>query len=487
MLVTRRRFVNAMALATGPAILRAQRKPGDKPNLLFLWTDQQRADTMAAYGNPVYRMPALNRLAMDSIVFDRCYVTQPVCTPSRSSVMTGLWPHTSGCVRNNVPLVTGCATLPELLGDSSYRTGYMGKWHLGDEIFAQHGFQEWAAIEEYSAYFSSGRDRNARSAYHKFLVSQGYRPGPNNYFSRQFAASLPVEHTKPSFLAQEASRFILEHRREPWVLYVNTLEPHMPYTSRLNDLHREEEISLPANYPGIPKGPEPSWYRRRREQTRRGSEFKGIDSGSRAGWLRVIRNYAGLCSLVDQAVGRILWALEASGQMENTIVVFTSDHGDMMGSHSMLAKQVMYEEAVRVPWLLRVPFRWQQPMRITQPVSLIDMVPTLLHLMGRRDAGAPCQGSSLVSVLQGRKDQDGHVFMEWTEDESQSGPGPNGRAVISPDGMKLVFYDTDECLLFDRSRDPLEMNNVYGTSGTRALRARLMRWQKSVGDTFPIE
>ncbi len=474
-MLTRREFVQT---AAAPALLRSQRKPGDKPNLLFLWTDEQRADTMAAYGNTRYRVPAMNRLAAESVVFDRCYVSQPVCTPSRSTVMTGLWPHTSGCVKNNIPLRGETRTLPELVADSAYRTGYMGKWHLGDEIFAQHGFEQWRSIEEYTAYFSAGRDRGARSTYHEFLRRLGYQPDAKNNFSRNFAVSLPVEHTKPSYLAQEASRFIIENRREPWMLFVNTLEPHMPFTSRFNDLHEEREIELPANYPGIPNTSEPAWYKRRREQSKQ--------PGGEAGWRRLIRNYAGLCSLVDQAVARILWSLDVSGQAENTVVVYTSDHGDMMGSHSMYAKQVMYEEAVRVPLLMRVPFRRQRPLHVQQPVSHIDLVPTLLDLLGRKDAAAGLPGQSLVPQLAGAVRPDNYVFLEWTGDVKDSGEGPSGRTVISPEGMKLVLYDTDQSLLFDRRRDPGEMNNLYGTTSDRHLRARLTEWQKKTGDRFVL-
>lgn len=468
--LTRREALQTLA---APAILRSVRRPGDKPNLLFLWTDQQRADTMAAYGQPTYKVPVLNRLAAESVVFDRAYVTQPVCTPSRSSVMTGLWPHQSGCVRNNIPLRSETKTFPEILGDSAYRTGYMGKWHLGDEIFPQHGFEEWKAMEDgYRSFFSPQRDRNQRSAYHHFLVQLGYKPDSENTFSRGFAAKLPVAHSKPSFLAQEASEFILKHRAEPWMLYVNFLEPHTPYNSALNDLHSEEEAPLPRNYPGIPEQGEPEWYKRRRQEMTRkytAAEFK-----------RTNRNYAGLCSLVDQALGRILWALEASGQAGNTIIVFTSDHGDMMGSHHMLAKQVMYEEAVRIPLLLRVPFRNQKPARVPHPVSHIGIVPTLLELMGRKNPGLP--GAPLETK--------GDVFLEWTADETDSGKGPNGRAVISPDGYKLVLYDSDRSLLFDRNKDPMEMNNVFGRPEYKSIQAALSNkikdWQKRTGDRFPI-
>jgi arylsulfatase len=478
------------ALLAAPALLRgAGRRPGHKPNLLFLWTDEQRADTMAAYGNRGYHVPAMNRLASESIVFDRCYVTQPVCTPSRTSVMTGLWPHTAGTVRNNIPLKRETKTLPELLADSDYRTGYMGKWHLGDEVFAQHGFQEWRAIEDgiYNRYFSAGRDRSARSAYHQFLVQVGYKPDAENFFPRSFATKLPVEHTKPSFLANEATKFILKNRKEPWVLYVNTLEPHMPFSSVLNDLHSEEEAPLPENYPGIPEGGEPAWYKKRRERfTSQGkNEF---DLATREGWQRLNRNYAGLCSLVDQGMARILWALEISGQAENTIIVYTSDHGEMRGAHTLMAKSVMYEEAVRVPLLLRVPFGGQKPQRVPQPVSHIDLAPTLLDLLGKKDCcGLP--GRSLLPLVSGERRDNGDVFIEWNEDPEDQA-GFNGRTIVSPEGWKLALYNGDSGLLFDRRRDPLELHNLYGRSEqaatARALRQKIEAWQRRAADKLSL-
>lgn len=484
-MLSRREAIGHLAgLAGAPAILRgARRLAGDKPNLLLLWTDEQRADTLAVYGNPRYRMPALNRLAQESIVFERCYVTQPVCTPSRSSVLTGLWPHTSGCIQNNIPLRPETRTLPELVADPAYRTGYIGKWHLGDEVFPQHGFEHWISIEDiYSNYFSPGRDRSARSSYHHFLLELGYRPdAPDNKFSRDFAVRRPVEHAKPAFMAREAARFLLEHRDEPWLLSVNFLEPHMPFYGPYNDLHSEEEAPVPANYPGAPVEREPERYRAmRRRYFDKG--FEGHNLKSRAGWQRLNRNYAGLCSQVDEAVARILWALEASGQAENTILVFTSDHGEMMGSHGLIGKTVAYEESVRVPLLLRVPFRRHGHVRVREPVSHISLVPTLLELMGK-PVPDNLPGESLLGRLEGRRPDEDHVFIEW----HTGGAGPTGRYVVSPDGFKLVLYDTDNCLLFDRERDPLEMSNLYYTEEHRAtvrrLRARIESWQKRVRDT----
>jgi arylsulfatase A-like enzyme len=296
-----------------------------------------------------------------------------------------------------------------------------------------------------------------------------------------------VEHSKPSFLANEASNFIYRHRAEPWMLYVNFLEPHMPFASPLDDLHSEEDVPL-KNFPGIPLGPEPAWYKRRRGEIAGANKVKGIGPEQLARLVRQARNYAGLCSLVDQALGRILWMLEVTGQADNTVIVFTSDHGEMMGAHGLMAKQVMYEESVRVPLLMRVPFRPFKPHHVRHPVSHIDLVPTLLELLGKKMVDLP--GRSLVSALEGKPRPDNFAHLEWTADSSDSGEGPNGRTVISPDGYKLVLYDSDQSMLFDHNKDPQELNNVYGKPEYSAIQAKLRQkiedWQKQTKDTMAL-
>ena len=479
-MMTRREVLTAAAAA--PAILRGQRRAGDQPNILFLWTDEQRPDTFAAYGNTRFRMPVLNRLARESVVFDRHYVTQPVCTPSRSSILTGLWPHQNGCLNNNIALRPDTPTLPELMGGHSYRTAYMGKWHLGDEVFAQHGFDHWVSIEDgYQRWYGPGRDPEAVSSYHRWLVSLGYTPPNGRRFPRDWAVRRTVEHCKPAFLAGEASRFILESRANPWLLSVNFLEPHMPFFGPYNDLHSEEEAPVPANYPGGTMQPEPEAYRKKRQ----GFWEKGFerhDLKTRTGWQRLNRNYAGLCTQVDQALGRILWALESSGQMENTLIVFTSDHGEMMGAHGLVGKSVMYEEAMRVPLLVRAPFRRQAPGRVMRPTSSIDLVPTILDLVGRKPS-APVSGHSLVDLMNGGAHPESYVFSQWN---SESANDPNARTVIAPEGLKLVLHDRDHSFLTDRRADPLETTNLLGrrerAGDATRLKKELERWMRQQKD-----
>lgn len=470
-----------LASAAAPSVLRAARRAGDQPNLLFVWTDEQRADTFAAYGNERFHMPVLNRLARESVVFDRNYVTQPVCTPSRASIMTGLWPHQSGCLNNNIALKRETAALPELMGRHGYRTAYMGKWHLGDEVFAQHGFEEWVSIEDgYSKWYSAGRDAETVSSYHKFLTGSGYRSEKGKTFSREWAVRRPVEHCKPAFLAAEASRFILGAGNQPWMLSVNFLEPHMPFSGPYNDLHTEEEAPVPANWPGDTMQGEPEDYvRKRKGYLEKG--FGGEDLKTRAGWQRLNRNYAGLCTQVDQALGRILWALEASGQAENTAIVYTSDHGEMMGAHGLVGKTVMYEEALRVPLVVRAPYLRQRPGRVERNTSSIDIAPTVLDLLGRKPA-APVAGHTLVPLMSGGGHPEPYVFSHWNTEAF----GTNGRTVISPEGLKLVVHDRDKPMLTDRRRDPLETTNLVAEAGRRAdvsrLKRELERWMKQEKD-----
>lgn len=459
----------------------------DRPNLLFLWTDEQRADTLQVNGNYRFHMPVLNRLASESIVFSNTYVTQPVCTPSRGAILSGLYPHQHGCTHNNLRLDRNIPLQPELLNDSAYHTGYIGKFHLGDEAFAQHGFHEWISTEDtYSDYYYPDRDPKTRSAYHHYLLSQGYQPDDKeeNKFTREFAVRRPVDHCKPAFQARAASKFIVENRAQPWLLHVNFLEPHMPFYGPYNDLLSAEEAPIPANYPGDRIDHEPELYKRiRHNYLEKG--FGGQNLHTRDGWQRLNRNYAGMCAQVDQALGQILWTLEGSGQLDNTVIVFTSDHGEMMGAHSLLGKSVFYEEAVRVPFLIRAPFLQTRQIHVDRPVSQINIVPTVLDLLGKK-APDNLPGESLLPLADGAKPKEDHVFIQWYEEPS----GPHGRAIVSPEGEKLVLFKNDNNMFFDRRRDPLELDNLYysGSADKRIaeLHKRIDAWQKKYNDTLAL-
>lgn len=515
---TRRAFIQASTLAVAAAAgVTACTGRATKPNVLFLWTDEQKPDTMSVYGNPRIHTPNLNTLAGESAVFKRTYCTQPVCTPARASVLTGFWPHQTGCLHNNIPLPEDMKTFPEILDDPDYATGYMGKWHLGDEVFAQHGFQEWVAIEDgYIPYYSEGRSHDARSAYHQWLQDLGYAPDrPSGIFSREFAARLPFDHCKPEFLANQACDFLRRHRGEPFVLHVNYLEPHMPFFGPLDDKHAPHEVPLPASLDDPLDESEPlrnrifrQWYYL--------NGWDGEPLRTRADWQRMIAKYWGLVAQVDHSAGRILQTLEDLGLAENTIVVYTSDHGDMMGAHRLFTKTFSHEESSRVPLLIRYPRKSRRQIVVEDPVSQIDLNHTLLDMMGSLNVDFGGPGKSLAPKIEGASHPPGNVFVQWNrffqnlearcrpealepfqtwlrETASQEEIGramrSQWRAVVSPDGWKLSLAQGDKSQLYHLREDPHECTNLFEHKEYAGVIARLRSdihaWQESVGD--PVE
>ncbi len=479
------------------------------PNLLLIWTDEQRADTLAAAGNNQIIAPNLNRLADQSTVFRRAYCTQPVCTPSRATILSGQMPHQHGCTRNNMPLPKDVPTLAEML--PNHHCAYFGKWHLGDEVVAQRGFTDWVSVEDgpYRKYYSKPEYLERFSDYHHFLKQNGFAPdartteGPK-VFSRNFAAGLPERFTKAGFLGDRAAAFLSEYDGDqPFFLSVNFLEPHMPFFGPLNDLYQPDDLEVGAAF-AQPLPDDAPLRNRLMSAKYQQHGFGGMELKDEAGWRRLRANYFGLVSLVDDAVGQILTALEHSGHHDDTLVVFTSDHGDMMGDHRMLAKCVMYEQAIRIPWLVRAPWLGQEQRLIDDPISQIDLVPTVLDLLGQPQP-AQLQGTSRAGVVAGESSlADNDVVVEWnpmefiggaqvegfTLEQTQAVDEQTWRTLVSPDGWKLNLCPTDRCELFNLNQDPDELHNLIDDPAqqqrVREMTARVRAWQQRMHDSAPL-
>src|SRR5205807_2557988 len=257
---SRRRFVRTAALGSAAVVvsarLRAQSaKLPRKPNLIVFLPDQLRADTVVGGSASDVHAPNIHKLASQSTVFERAYVTHPICAPSRSSLFSGTWPHANGCTNNEASLSHKYKCLPEMLADSDYRTGYFGKWHLGDEFSAQRGFQEWASIME--SFKSVERIHHALrlhradtvSDYTKFLLSKGCQPDAHKgkYFTFDFGSKLPFEFSKPKFHETKACDFLDRHGSEPFLMVVAFWEPHEPYNGPFNDEHPLDMIQLDSS------------------------------------------------------------------------------------------------------------------------------------------------------------------------------------------------------------------------------------------------
>ena len=474
------------------------------PNLLYIFTDQQRVDTMRCYGNEVIETPALDALADESFVFENAYVSQPVCSPSRATMMTGLWPHAAGVPSCNVPLADEVPTFAEML-PGEYRTAFMGKWHLGDEIFAQHGFDTWVGSEDsYRHSYSSDEKLEVLSPYHYFLLENGFEPDRENQgqqiFSRHFAASLPEEFTKASFLGDRAGDYIRASGDEPFALCVSYLEPHPPHTGPLDDYYDPGRLPLGPGFMQKPPADAPLIVRLMAAYYM-ASENYGLDLQTEAGWWALMARYCGNVSLVDHSVANILQALEDSGKADDTVVVFTSDHGEQMGDHGILGKTLMYEESVKVPLLIRAPMLKREMQRIGGNFSHIDLVPTLLDLLGQQ-VPAGLQGESRVQVLRGEADLGGNdIFIEWSGADGHPPASigeaePNRsmlhplRTIVTAERWKLNLYGKGQGELYDLNADPHELQNLYHRpeqqERIRGLIERVRVWQEQTADEVEL-
>ena len=394
-----------------------------------------------------------------------------------------------------------------MLPRGEYATAYHGKWHLGDEIYPQHGFDEWLSTESYAKHYSPGRDQNEIPTYDRWLLAQGFRPQNGHRFGRGEAARLSEEYGKPAYLARTASRFIRENKDRPFCLYVNFLEPHMPFYGPRDDQYDPSEVTLPENFDNPPD----ATNHMRTRVIQRAYQENGYEGDLRTedDWRRLTARYWGLCSLVDTHVGSILRTLEESGAADNTIVVYTSDHGDMMGSHRILAKTVQYEEAVRVPLLVRLPGQ-RQGRRIGGAIGQVDLVPMLIDVMGA-PVPSHLEGRSRADMLSsGGPDRvTDDVIIEWnnrsyddgipareekyawwsdygTPDEIAAAMRDTIRTILTPDGWKFNWSRIGQHELFDLNTDPYEIHNrardETERGRMRAMADRVRRWQERTRD-----
>ena len=459
-------------------------------NILFIWTDQQRPDTIGAYGNPDVDTPHLDRLLEQSSCFDQAYCSQPVCAPARATALTGLYPHTHGVVSNGIPLDADIPAIAELLQPAGLVSGHIGMWHLAHKaqpLRPQRGFERfWVSTEDQ---YTASHAAEGYSSYHDFLLSQGYTPadphGDGTIFARATTTRLPEEVSKPAFEAAEAIRFLETYGDDPFLLVVGIHEPHPPCYSPFDDYYRPEDMTLPESW-YLPLDPHAARHCHTVRRIYAEEGFKDIDSNDERGWKEAKARYWGLCRLVDRSVGKVLQRLDELGLADDTIVVYTADHGHLLGEHRMWNKGVPYEPSVQVPLLLRVP--GLPPRRITTPVSLVRLMPTLLELMGL-PIPAHIQGTSLVPLLTGgdaAPDEEA-VFIEW------NGPWKGGGVysdvavrTIRQGRWKLNVSANGDCELYDLQDDPEELRNAIVDRGRAQtvgrLFDRLRAWQQETDD-----
>ena len=445
-----------------------------QPNLLFLITDQQRADTIEPA--TVCQTPNLDRLTQSGTRFGRCYSPNPICSPTRASLMTGLLPHSHGMVdcTHAVPPYRAKfnAELPfwsRNLQAAGYRTGYFGKWHIErSNRLENFGFDTYE-VEQYHQLLGLV-ERKDRLEPDCTVRQKGYKD-----FSLYGVTDEPVEATMEYRLYSDGIDFLRQAAQnpdQPWALFLSTEAPHDPYIVPRPYYERYDpaDIPRPGSFEDTLAG-RPGIYRR---VQRVWQELSWPD------FAQATACYYALCSLIDDQIGRLLAALEAVGQRENTIIVFLSDHGDYMGAHRLLLKGIpAFEEVYRVPLILNGP-GIPAGLEVDQVVSLIDLAPTLVQLT--TGEAFPCQGRSLLPLLDA--DQPARQSEAFAECHGQR--FYYTQRILWRENYKYVFNGFDEDELYDLAADPHELQNLAGAPAAQptleSMAGRMWEIIRETGD-----
>ena len=464
--------------------------PADRPNILFICTDQQRFDSLGCYGNENAITPAIDGLARTGVLFERCYVQSPVCSPSRASLLTGRYVHGHGLWANGVALSPQLPLFTKSLADAGYDCGLVGKWHLGpcqngrDEPRLDDGFRvfEWAHDPTHGS---------QRNAYHRWLEethpelyarAAGLGPGRPAHEPVLFD-TMPTEAHYSHWVGERSIDFVRQERGEdaPFFLWVNFFDPHHPFVAPQEYLDRFNAEELPG-----PLGSPADLANRPEVLTEAHlKSYAGAARGFATYTAEEIRaiiaaNYA-MVSLIDDEVGRILTALEQAGHDRDTLVIFTSDHGEMQGDHGILLKgPMMYEGAVHVPLVMRWPGVLPEGRQVRELVAWFDLNATMLDAAGLPPVPGN-QGMSLIPLAAGRPDapERGWVLCEYRDSGHPYEP-PVHTTMLRSGPYKLIVFHGEPATtrprsgeLYDLDNDPAELINLWDSPEHAAVRVQL--------------
>lgn len=420
----------------------------DQPNILFIMTDQQRSDTIHALGNPAIRTPVLDSLVANGTTFTACYTPAPVCVAARSATITGTPPHLNGCTSNNeTPM--HLQSIMQVLQGQGYQTHGVGKMHFNPDATAPWGFESRDVSEEGALHGEGWND------FHNYLAENGYGHvlEPHGIRSEMYyipqPSQLPAEHHHTSWVADRSIDFLNRRNSDrPFFLWASFIKPHPPFESPVpwNKLYRAADMMPPFR----PEGFESLLTYWNHFQNR----YKYRDHGYDELLVRTMKAmYYASISFIDYNVGRIIEAL--GDEIHNTLIVYTADHGEMLGDYGSFGKRTMLNPAARVPLLVRWDHLFEAGQRIETPVSLLDLFPTFASAAGRDDLRPSREGVDLRRLVHGDESR-GYVFSQYSEREC-------GLYMIASEDMKYIYSAADQQeWLFDLRKDPQETKNWAG-------------------------
>jgi arylsulfatase len=454
-----------------------------RPNIVLIITDQQRADSIGALGAPWMRTPNLDRLVQDGMAFTNCFVTSPVCVSSRASLFRGMYPHTTNVYTNFEPWQPSWV---QWLADAGYHCVNIGKMHI-NPYDAKGGFHQRFVVENKDRpLFLEEHERAIYDEWDKALKARGLVK-PSRYtrvaadadnFKRAlgcFVWELDDDMHPDNFVGNTACWWLEERKApSPFFLQIGFPGPHPPYdpTGKYLQLYADADIPV-----AVPTRKELQAQPRMHGRLRQSMVDFNIDSVAwrteldRAELQRLRRYYAANVSMIDHQVGRLLDVLERRGYLDNTIVIFCSDHADALGDHGHIQKWTMYDCVTRVPLIVHAPGR-VRPGECSQLVQLMDLAPTILDCTGI-DYPSNWEAKSLLPVLRDGQFPEGvfreYVYAELGRDHIQS--AVEFAIMRRDERWKIVVYPGEsEGELYDLENDPGEVCNLWHDPARRAFR-----------------
>lgn len=477
--LTRRDFMKAagaasigLALGTRDAVRAEGEQAMDQPNILWICTDQQRYDTIASLGNKHIRTPNLDRLASEGVAFTHAFCQAPVCTPSRASFLTGRYPSTTRTHDNGQSIPEDEVLVTRMLADAGYDCGLSGKLHISPcNRRVERRIDDGYRVFHWS--HGPGPDGPANQ-YIEWLESKGYKWGDLYNPKGHAWAGIPAELHQTKWCADKAIDFIKEDRKVPWLMSVNIYAPHHPFDPPKEYLDRYDPDKLPdPDYVAGELADKPTFQRVDHDGGGPRPPFSKMTSREKR---EVTAAYYAMIEQVDDNVGRMMKALEETGQRKNTIVIFTSDHGELLGDHGVYLKgPYTYDCSVRVPLIISWPGHFKQGLKSDALVELLDITPTLLTTAGLPIPGR-VQGRSILDVLTGKTEKHrDHVFCEAYVKKVGSGdPAINVSMVRTRTHKIAVVHGTNEGELYDLKADPGEHENLWYKSEHAGLKSEMM-------------
>jgi arylsulfatase A-like enzyme len=438
-----------------------------RPNILLVFTDQQRFDTIAALGNPVIRTPAMDRLVREGVAFTRAYTPSPVCVSARCALLTGRHPHRNGCVDNSA-MDQSLPSLMDRLSAGGYECWGVGKMHFTPDWRKLWGFAGRDLSEEC----------NAADDFRAFLNGHGYahvhdpHGVRSEYYYLPQPSQLPAALHNTAWVVDRSLDFLARRdRARPFFLWTSFIKPHPPFENPTpwNKLYRCPAMPLPKRVAGGVSGGVAGGVGERDLHTywnRFQNRYKYRDQGLDDNLLRTMKAaYYGCISFIDYHLGRLLADLEARGELDDTLVLLSADHGELLGDYGCFGKRSMLDSAARIPLLALWPGRLPAGQRCAAPTSLIDIAPTCLHAAGL-DPDPAHAGLSLLDVAAGRTAREFVI--------SQFQAGRQGVWMLATRTHKYCWSAPDEReWLFDLVSDPTETRDCAANPLYRAVTERL--------------